>query len=73
MNASSVKRAALYGRISQAVDDFDKTSAQLARLRSVAAEAGYRVVGEYTDDDVSAYRGKYRRPGFDARDCCRFS
>lgn len=66
MNALGVKRAALYARISQAVDDTDKTANQVARLRLAATEAGYRVVAEYTDDDVSAYRGKYQRPGFDA-------
>ncbi|PZE81085.1 recombinase family protein [Curtobacterium sp. MCBD17_032] len=57
-------RAALYARISQAVEDVDKTANQLDRLRLAAAQAGYSVAAEFEDDDISAYGGKRQRPGW---------
>ncbi|WP_161598072.1 recombinase family protein [Curtobacterium flaccumfaciens] len=64
--ASSQPRAALYARISQAVEDVDKTANQLARLREQAKLSGYVVTAEFEDDDISAYQGKRERPGWDA-------
>jgi len=54
-------KAGLYGRISDRVEDTDKTANQIARLTKLAAGEGDTVAGEYIDDDVSAFEGrKYR-------------
>jgi DNA invertase Pin-like site-specific DNA recombinase len=64
--AGTQPRAALYGRISQAVGDVDKTGNQLDRLRIAADQAGYSIAAEFEDDDVSAYQGKHARAGWNA-------
>lgn len=67
MNASAVKstpRAALYCRISEKEEGVDKTANQEAALRLLAQQSGYEVQGVYTDDDISAYRGRLERPAW---------
>lgn len=58
--------AALYGRIS---DDRDGEEAgvkrQLADGRRLAEQRGATIVGEFSDNDISALTGK-RRPGYEA-------
>jgi DNA invertase Pin-like site-specific DNA recombinase len=58
------KRAALYCRISQKEEGVDKTANQEAALRQLGAANGYVVAGVFTDDDISAYRGKLDRPAW---------
>lgn len=57
--------AAVYARISM---DADGTSAGVARqvedCRKLADSLGWRVAGEYVDNDISAYSGK-RRPEYE--------
>lgn len=54
--ATSPRRAALYAR--QSKDDPDGIDRQIPRTRELAARRGWRVVGEYTDDGVSASRSR---------------
>jgi DNA invertase Pin-like site-specific DNA recombinase len=54
------KRAALYARISITDKKVPKVANQLANLRKLAADRGYQVVGEYSDDGISASTGEAR-------------
>jgi DNA invertase Pin-like site-specific DNA recombinase len=61
VNTSAGERVALYARISQdpsgnAVGVAD----QLDHARTFASARGYRVIGEYSDNDISAFRGAER-------------
>jgi DNA invertase Pin-like site-specific DNA recombinase len=58
------KRAALYARISRTDSAVDKVKNQLTELRKLAKSSGYKVVAEFEDDDISAYKGKTPRPGY---------
>ena len=58
------KRAAIYTRISQADEKVDKPADQADAMRKIALHAGYEVVAILTDDDISAFEGKYDRPAF---------
>ena len=57
-------KAAIYTRIS---DDRDGTAAGVKRqeedCRKISDDRGWKVIGVYTDNDISAYRGK-RRPEY---------
>lgn len=53
-------RAALYARISSDKRDGAGVDRQLADARERAEGEGWTVVGEYVDNDVSAYTGKRR-------------
>lgn len=64
MTKNSVKRAALYARISKSDPDVDKVENQIAELRLIANSSGYEIVAEYEDDDTSAYKGQTLRPGY---------
>ena len=57
-------RAAIYTRISQVVEDVDKTANQEAEVRELATASGYEVVEVFEDDDISAYKGKAERPSY---------
>jgi DNA invertase Pin-like site-specific DNA recombinase len=59
-------RAAVYGRISEdSAGDARGVARQLDDCRDLAAARGWEVVGEFTDNDVSAFTGKHR-PGYAA-------
>lgn len=59
-------RAALYARISQDEHGTEKgVQRQLEDARALAEARGWSVVGEWTDNDVSAYSGA-RRDGYQA-------
>lgn len=64
MKTSDVKRAAIYARISKSDPGVDKVENQIVELRKLAQQQGYEVVAEFSDDDISAYKGKSVRPGF---------
>ena len=57
----SIKRAALYARVST---DEQTTDNQLRELRAVAKRFGWKVVAQYTDNGVSGSKGRDQRPGF---------
>ena len=57
----SIKRAALYARVST---DEQTTDNQLRELRAVAKRFGWKVVAEYTDNGISGSKGRDQRPGF---------
>lgn len=58
---SGPTRAAIYARISDARDgDAAGVERQLEDCRKLAAERGYEVVGEYVDNNRSAYSGRIR-------------
>ncbi|MFD7075244.1 recombinase family protein [Nocardioides sp. NPDC059952] len=57
-------RVVLYARISEdATGEALKVADQLERCRKKAADEGWEVVAEETDNDISALRGDYR-PGY---------
>lgn len=59
-------RAAVYARISQDEHGLEKgVQRQLEDARQAAAARGWTVVGEWTDNDVSAFSGA-ARPGYQA-------
>lgn len=61
MNASAGERVALYARISQ--DPSGKAvgvADQLDHARTFASARGYRIVAEFSDNDISAFRGAER-------------
>lgn len=58
------KKAAIYARISKADSEVDKVENQINELRKIAATCGYHVVTVHSDDDISAYKGKYQRNGY---------
>lgn len=60
----NTKRAALYCRISETDEKVDKTANQEERLRALAEQAGYTVAEVFTDENISAYKGKLERPAF---------
>lgn len=64
MTTKSVKKAAIYARISKADSDVDKVENQISELRKLAKGAGYDVVAIFEDDDISAYKGINVRPGW---------
>lgn len=64
MSGQSVKRAAIYARISKADSAVDKSENQVEELKKLAAAHGYEVVRTYVDDDTSAYRGESYRPAY---------
>lgn len=55
-------RAALYCRISETDDEFDKVENQLSILRPFCTKNNYDLVAEYCDDGVSAWRDDVTRP-----------
>ena len=64
MDTPSVKRAAIYARISKADSDVDKVETQIAELKELAKSCGYEVVAIHTDDDISAFKGATTRSGY---------
>lgn len=63
---SKTLRAAIYARISEdKAGEARGVARQLEDARALAADRGWEVVGEFTDNDVSAYTGKHR-PGYAA-------
>lgn len=67
MNArSKTLRAAIYARISEdKAGEARGVARQIDDARALAADRGWEVVGEFTDNDISAYTGKHR-PGYAA-------
>jgi site-specific DNA recombinase len=61
MQGDGLPRAALYRRISQTDDEFDKVENQLALLRQFCA-GKYEIVADYCDDGISAWREDVVRP-----------
>ena len=57
-----MRRAAIYARVSTAVQS---TEAQIIQLRAVAERSGWLVVEEYLDQGVSGMRGRAKRPAYD--------
>jgi DNA invertase Pin-like site-specific DNA recombinase len=64
MNATRVRRAAIYSRVSTTSQN---TKNQVRELRQVAERHGWQVVTEFTDDGISGAKGRDRRPGLEAR------
>ncbi len=62
MQGSAPLRAALYRRISETDDEFDKVDNQLSVLRPFCAKNNYEVVADYCDDGISAWRDDVTRP-----------
>ena len=62
MNASRIRRAAIYARVSTSSQT---TENQLRELRQVAERHGWRVVAEFTDNGVSGAKGRNAPPGLD--------
>ena len=62
MNASRIRRAAIYARVSTSSQT---TENQLRELRLVAERHGWRVVAEFIDNGVSGAKGRDARPGLD--------
>lgn len=61
MNTKRAERVALYARISQdAGGRALGVKDQLDTARGFAGDRGYEVVGEFSDNDISAFRGKAR-------------
>ncbi|MCI4657139.1 recombinase family protein [Cryobacterium zhongshanensis] len=54
------ERAAIYCRISERDESFDKVELQERRLRRLAEDSGYEVEGVFRDDGISAFSGKAR-------------
>lgn len=65
MSVQIPKRAAIYARISKSDSNVDKVENQVAELKALAKAVGYEVAAVFEDDDISAYKGEKRRPGFD--------
>src|SRR5215212_9516395 len=63
MNATRVRRAAIYSRVSTTSQN---TKNQVRELRQVAERHGWQVVTEFTDDGVSGAKGRDGRPGLEA-------
>ncbi len=58
-------QVAVYARVSKAdKDDPRSIPVQLANCRARAAEEGWEVVGEYTDQGISGWNPKARRPAY---------
>jgi DNA invertase Pin-like site-specific DNA recombinase len=65
VSAAGAPKAVLYARISEDPNgDALKVDEQLARCRKHAADQGWEVVAEKTDNDISALTGAYR-PGYE--------
>ena len=63
----TMKKAAIYVRVSQnRDDDRAKPERQLKSCRHLIAARDLEEVAVYTDDDISAYKAKLRRPGYEA-------
>jgi site-specific DNA recombinase len=58
-----MKRAAIYARISEKDDEFDKVELQRERLKKFALDNDYTVVFTFDDEGVSGWSGK-SRPGW---------
>src|SRR5437764_3978435 len=58
----SIKRAAIYGRVST---DLQTTDNQIMALREVAARRGWEVVEVYVDHASSGAKRRDKRPAFD--------
>lgn len=63
---SAARTAVIYARISEKDDTVDKVANQVESLQKLATREGYDVVEIFSDDGVSAFRGKKDRPGFTA-------
>ena len=63
MNASRIRRVAIYSRVSTASQN---TENQVRELRQVAERHGWQVAAEFTDDGISGAKGREERPGLDA-------
>src|SRR5438270_12550256 len=62
MNATHVRRAAIYARVSTGSQT---TENQLRELRQVAERHGWQVVAQFTDNGISGAKGRDQRPGLD--------
>jgi DNA invertase Pin-like site-specific DNA recombinase len=60
--ANTIKRAAIYGRVST---DGQTTDNQIVALREVAARRGWDIAEVYLDNGISGAKGRDQRPGFD--------
>lgn len=61
---TAARTAVIYARISEKEDSVDKVANQVHSLHELASREGYTVMDTFTDDDVTAYKGKKRRNGF---------
>lgn len=61
---TAVLRAAIYCRISETDDDFDKVAVQEKNLKEFCAKQGYEVIAVYVDDGISAFLPGKERPGY---------
>lgn len=58
-------RAAIYARISETNEEFDKVENQERELRSMCADRGYTVARLYVDDGIGAALDDVVRPAYD--------
>jgi site-specific DNA recombinase len=63
MQVQEIIRAAVYARISETDDRYDKVSAQVKACRDLAKREGYTVVEVFKDDGIGAFKDT-NRPGF---------
>ncbi len=64
MTGSTIKRAALYCRVSTS-DKGQTIENQLQSLQEAAGQLGWSIVAIYRDEGVSGTKGRQQRPGFD--------
>ena len=60
MNATRIRRVAIYTRVSTGGQT---TANQLRELRAAAKRLGHQVVAEFTDEGISGAKGREGRPG----------
>jgi len=62
MFVTSIRRGAIYARVSTSSQTVDN---QIAELREVAARNGWYVITEFADKAISGAKGRDQRPAFD--------
>jgi DNA invertase Pin-like site-specific DNA recombinase len=62
MFVTSIRRVAIYARVSTSSQTVDN---QIAELREVAARNGWYVITEFADKAISGAKGRDQRPAFD--------
>jgi DNA invertase Pin-like site-specific DNA recombinase len=63
MNATRIRRAAIYARVSTTSQN---TENQVRELREVAERHGWQIVVEFMDPGISGAKGRDQRPGLEA-------
>jgi site-specific DNA recombinase len=66
MNTTTARREVIYARLSENPNEKTTVARGIADCEAHAARSGSIIVGVFSDDDISAYTTKKRRPGFEA-------